>query len=117
MIGGVSGGLAHYFNLDPVWIRLAFVVLAMGGAGVLAYLILWIVVPERPLNEAEPPITAPVSINRGRELIALALVAIGFFMLATNLQIIPAWDWGRFWPALLIVAGAALLLRRREQAS
>jgi phage shock protein PspC (stress-responsive transcriptional regulator) len=58
MVGGVCGGLGHYFNLDPVWIRLAFVLLALGGAGVLAYLILWVVIPERPLTEPEPAITA-----------------------------------------------------------
>ena len=114
MIGGVAGGLGHYFNVDPVWIRLAFVVLAMGGAGILAYLILWIVIPERPLSEAEPPITATLSTNRGKELIAWALVAIGLMMLASTLQILPTWDWGRFWPLLLIVAGTALLLRPRE---
>jgi len=113
MIGGVAGGLGHYFNVDPVWLRLAFVVLAMSGAGVLAYVILWIVVPERPLSETEPPITATRSINRGTELLAWALVALGLMMLASTLQILPSVDWGRFWPVLLVVAGTALLLHRR----
>jgi len=47
MIAGVSSGLSAYFNVDPVWIRLLFVIsLFAGGAGVLVYLILWIVVPQ-----------------------------------------------------------------------
>lgn len=47
MIAGVSSGLSAYFNVDPVWIRLLFVIsLFAGGAGVLIYLILWIVVPQ-----------------------------------------------------------------------
>jgi len=46
MIAGVSGGLGEYFDVDPVLIRLLFVVTAfISGAGILAYIILWIVVP------------------------------------------------------------------------
>jgi phage shock protein C len=48
MIGGVAGGLGDYFNIDPVLLRLLFVlVVLLGGSGILAYLILWIVVPRR----------------------------------------------------------------------
>ncbi|HSN50214.1 MAG TPA: PspC domain-containing protein [Bacteroidales bacterium] len=46
MIGGVCGGLAAYTDIDPVIMRLIFVVLLFMGVGVLAYIILWIVVPE-----------------------------------------------------------------------
>ena len=47
MLGGVCGGLAEYFNIDPTLVRLAFVVLSLfGGPGVLLYIILWIVMPE-----------------------------------------------------------------------
>ena len=46
VIGGVCGGLGAYFNLDPVWIRLMFVLaLILQGFGLLVYAILWIVVP------------------------------------------------------------------------
>jgi phage shock protein PspC (stress-responsive transcriptional regulator) len=44
-IGGVSGGLAAYFEVDPVLIRVGFVVAAFAGFGLLAYIILWIVLP------------------------------------------------------------------------
>ncbi|WP_395725879.1 PspC domain-containing protein [Nakamurella sp.] len=47
MIGGVCGGIAAYFNVDPTLIRLIAVVLALlGGGGVLAYLLAWIVIPK-----------------------------------------------------------------------
>jgi phage shock protein PspC (stress-responsive transcriptional regulator) len=46
MIGGVCGGLAAYTNIDPVIMRLIFVALLFMGVGALAYIILWIVVPE-----------------------------------------------------------------------
>ena len=49
-IGGVCGGLAQYFNIDPTLVRLLFVlgVIFVGG-GLLAYLIMLSVVPEEPL--------------------------------------------------------------------
>ena len=46
MIGGVSSGLGEYFNIDPVLIRIVFIILVFQhGIGFLAYIILWIVVP------------------------------------------------------------------------
>lgn len=47
MIAGVCGGLAHYFNVDPVIIRIIAVILLLPGGlpGFLPYVILWIVVP------------------------------------------------------------------------
>jgi phage shock protein PspC (stress-responsive transcriptional regulator) len=47
IIGGVCGGLAAYWRVDPTIVRLIFVLLAIFGmAGVLIYLILWIILPE-----------------------------------------------------------------------
>jgi len=46
IIGGVCGGLGAYFAIDPVIVRLVFVILAIwGGIGVLLYLVLWILMP------------------------------------------------------------------------
>lgn len=47
MLGGVCGGLGAYFNVDPVWVRIIFLVsIAISGFGLLVYIILWLVVPE-----------------------------------------------------------------------
>ncbi|MBO4481582.1 MAG: PspC domain-containing protein [Bacteroidales bacterium] len=47
-IAGVCGGLGEYFNIDPVILRIAFIVaLLMAGGGGLLYLIMWLVVPEK----------------------------------------------------------------------
>lgn len=47
VIGGVSSGLGYYWNIDPVLIRILFVILVLfGGGGVLIYVILWIVIPQ-----------------------------------------------------------------------
>jgi phage shock protein C len=46
-VAGVCGGLAEYFNIDPTIVRLPFVLgLLFVGGTLLAYIILWIVVPE-----------------------------------------------------------------------
>jgi phage shock protein PspC (stress-responsive transcriptional regulator) len=45
-IAGVCGGLAEYFDLDPTLVRVGAVVAALMGWGVLAYIVIWIVVPK-----------------------------------------------------------------------
>ena len=48
IIGGVCGGIAEYFNVDPTLIRLLWIlIILIGGAGILAYLIAWIIIPEK----------------------------------------------------------------------
>ena len=52
-LAGVCGGLAQYFNTDATLIRVLFVVLALlGGPGLVLYLLMWILVPEEPLDAA-----------------------------------------------------------------
>lgn len=63
-VGGVLGGLGKYLGVDPLLLRIAFIVLAVLGVGgiVVAYIVMWIVVPEEPLapmpGTYSPP-TAP----------------------------------------------------------
>jgi len=48
-VAGVCAGLGDYFDLDPTIVRILFVVIFFaGGASLLAYLIMWIVMPEEP---------------------------------------------------------------------
>ena len=50
MLAGVCGGIAEYFNVDSTLIRLAWVVFcALGGSGLLAYIIAALVIPDRPM--------------------------------------------------------------------
>ena len=49
MLAGVCGGLAEYFNVVATLVRVAFLLLtALGGAGVLVYLGMWVIVPDEP---------------------------------------------------------------------
>ncbi|HSG79363.1 MAG TPA: PspC domain-containing protein [Acidimicrobiia bacterium] len=107
MIGGVAGGLATYLGVDPVIIRLAFVALAFAGAGVVAYIIAWIVVPEEPADAVAP---TPVRRSNGggqnaRIIVGSILIAIGFMLLLDWL--IPSID-RFFWPMALIGLGVAV---------
>jgi phage shock protein C len=53
MVAGVCGGLAEYFNVDATLIRILFVVLTVfGGAGLVLYLAMWILVPD--VSKAPP---------------------------------------------------------------
>ncbi|MEC9490376.1 MAG: PspC domain-containing protein [Halanaerobiales bacterium] len=48
-IGGVCGGIAEYFGVDSTLVRLAAVVLIFAsGAGLIAYIVAWAIIPERP---------------------------------------------------------------------
>ncbi len=52
VVAGVCGGLADYFNLDPTWVRLIFVILTVLGVGafIIVYVIFWIIVPLAPIQ-------------------------------------------------------------------
>jgi phage shock protein PspC (stress-responsive transcriptional regulator) len=49
ILGGVCGGIAEYLGVDPVLIRLIWVIAALAwGAGIIAYIIAWIIIPRNP---------------------------------------------------------------------
>lgn len=50
MLCGVCSGLADYFNIDPTLVRLGWILFcALGGSGVLAYVIAAVIIPENPV--------------------------------------------------------------------
>jgi phage shock protein PspC (stress-responsive transcriptional regulator) len=61
LIGGVASGIAYYFSIDPLWIRLIFIVLlfdvfltfSLSAIVLIAYIVLWIVVPESDTLEED----------------------------------------------------------------
>ncbi len=132
MLAGVSGGLAEYFHIDPVLVRLLFVVttIVTGGGGLLAYIVLAIVVPEEPRamtddvsgdlprSAAEIPPVPPAwtddrqAVRRRQRAAGFIVLAIGVIFLLANFNVFD-WDtFWRFWPLLLVLGGVILLLRR-----
>jgi phage shock protein PspC (stress-responsive transcriptional regulator) len=60
LLGGVLGGMGVFLGIDPLVLRLAVVLLTFMGAGLLvpAYIVMWVLVPEEPVDGA-PSITIP----------------------------------------------------------
>lgn len=113
VIAGIGGGLGRYLGIDPVLVRIAIVVLAlMGGGGILAYLIAWLVIPEEPADgysTGEPVEDRPSAARpavRARIVVGVVLVAIGLGMLLD--LAIP--DFNRvFMPLVVITGGIGLV--------
>ena len=82
---GVCGGLGEYFDLDPVIIRLLTVIFTvMGGAGLLAYIIAAIVIPERDRPQSdgvEIPLKPEKKRSGGTLTFGIILIAIGGLVL------------------------------------
>jgi len=113
VIAGVCGGLGRYFGIDPVILRIAFVLLLLaGGAGLLLYVIAWIAIPEeRPGDPlAERPEGDLVGHGGGPELVGIALVVLGAFFLVRE-AFPDVFDSDYIWPILLIVLGFVVLAR------
>ncbi len=89
VLAGVAGGLGRYFDIDPIIFRIGFVVLTIaGGAGVLAYLAAWVLVPEDPVPGQEPIDRSRAATIAGAAVLALAAVVLlghGLFFLAPPL--------------------------------
>ena len=108
VIAGVCGGLGRYLGIDPVLLRIAFVILAIaGGSGILLYVVSWILIPEA--REGENLGTArPSSIDTTRLIVGGALIAVGTILLLD--LTLP--HLGRyFWPLALIAVGVAVVIQ------
>ena len=113
VIAGVCGGLGRYFKTDPVWFRLAFVLVTLaGGAGILIYLIAWIIIPEAGKDEVETGEEASLG-EHGPIAAGIVLIGVGLMLLINTL--VPWFD-EVMWPLAVIAAGAGLLFlgSRRE---
>jgi phage shock protein PspC (stress-responsive transcriptional regulator) len=130
MLGGVGGGVAEYFDIDPTIVRIIFVVtLFLGGGGFLAYIIMWIVVPEEPFviippdtstgqnttgetTGPNPQVAYEYHRKKRGSIAGMVLIIIGVLFLLDNF--FPRFDFGDYWPLILIAIGAGLLMRSRN---
>ncbi len=121
VLGGVAGGIGEYLGVDPILIRLAFVLLTfLGGAGVPAYIIAWIIIPScEPGSEgpAGGPRPSRASSNEVGLILGIVLVGLGIWFLLQNLNLIPGPFYAlfrfiesAFWPAMLILLGVLIIL-------
>lgn len=106
-LAGVAGGLARHLDVDPVLLRVAFVVLAFfGGAGLLLYVAAWLLVPEDGQNDAA---IASSPSTRTTALIVVAAIA-GLLVIGDG--------WGGFgfpWPLLVVGLIVAVVLASKDK--
>ena len=116
MIGGVCGGIAEYFNIDPNLMRLLFVVLTfLGGSGILIYIASLLIIPNNP--DQTIPETRENVIRDKPLFWGSLLVVIGLFLLSRQLGLFyyfHFWQipWQSVWAVILIIIGAVLLFNK-----
>ncbi len=131
VIAGVAGGLGEYFDIDPVFVRVIFVLATLAGAsGLLAYIILWIVVPNEKFGSQPKTPTAEGETvmqegtrnhdyryrkQHGGVLGGLVLIVLGGLFLADNY--LPHFSFSDTWPLILIAIGIGMIFNsvRREK--
>lgn len=110
-IGGVCGGVAEYFRLDPALVRIVAVALAVTGIGVMVYIAAWVLLPQG----ASP---AGVATEPRRRFDRRTMLAIGAIVMALAFGIGDPFDSGAFdgviVPLALIGGGVWLLSQRPE---
>jgi phage shock protein PspC (stress-responsive transcriptional regulator) len=110
-LGGVAGGIAQTYDVDPIIVRVVFVVLvALGGSGVIIYLALWLLVPA---DDGSLPVVREPRRDRGL-LIGIILLGIGVIVLMNHLARHGPFVFDLFWPVVLIAGGLAVLLARAD---
>lgn len=125
MIAGVCGGLATYLDLDPVLVRLAFVVLAFAsGVGVPIYIVLWLIMPEANGETAvtEDPLAADrlkvdvADDENGRVsqpvTIGAILLLLGLYFLLQEIGWLTWLSGGLIWPLIIIGFGIYLIKKK-----
>ena len=136
MLAGVAGGLAENWNIDPSLVRIVWALLAVltGGLAFVVYVVMAIVVPERPAGvavdrpgDAPRPadaggVASPIAgtsstssrrsdrsdATRGGLVAGLILIVVGGFFLVR--QLLPSIDLGFWWPTVAIALGIILVV-------
>ena len=142
VLGGVAAGFGDYFDVDPVLVRVGFVLLTFAtGIGILFYIIYWLVMPadaasvpwqtspgEQVAGEegaAAERVASEVrevgESSRAHMIGGAVLVVLGLMLLADRIPWMFNWPhWLRFdnaWPLILVALGVALVMRSREEKS
>ena len=125
VLGGVCSGLGNYFGVDPIFWRILFIILCFvpAGPGVLTYIILWIVMPERkningyvqPDTEQseQPGQSAQPTKSNGSWVAGLIFIGIGTIWLL--MRYIPQITWQTVWPVILIAVGIFFLIPTKSK--
>jgi phage shock protein C len=145
LIAGVCGGLGEYLNIDPVWLRLFFLLLLFAwGIGFWAYIVLWLIVPQEGREMTTPGDTVQANLqdiaDRAREfgqsiqlgfqddesasgaaprtgplVVGVILILLGGFLLLNQLNVFSWLRWDLMFSLLIIFVGGALLISHLKE--
>ena len=128
---GVAGGLAEFFDVDPVLIRLGWVLLTVATVGIaaLAYVVLAVITPKSrqpvpgegksasdgPGDASESPPESGVEDGLPRRQVArnvfgVGLILVGTIILLGNMGVFDSVRWDIVWPVAIVVLGVTILL-------
>jgi len=136
VIGGVCSGLANYFSIEPLYVRIIFVVFLPSGFSIMIYLLLFFSLPEEPGGVTG---TVPSQINREnkeqaeihaqeyyrgvrkvdswwsqpRNIFALILILVGVVIALARIYHFSWIRWDFIWPALIVLGGLAIAMKRK----
>jgi phage shock protein C len=140
ILGGVAAGFGRHLDIDPVLVRLAFVMIALlHGLGVLFYIVCWIAIPRGTPAASGSAAKAATPVDRAAESVGAAgeraveqlrgatarpgggrllagwlLIGVGSVLLIDEIPGIYWPHWARFstlWPLILVVVGVAMISR------
>jgi phage shock protein PspC (stress-responsive transcriptional regulator) len=124
VVAGVCAGLGKYFGIDPILFRAIFlIILFVGGGGFFLYCILWVTIPQSvpfyqaPQSDFEAR-NAHVtedksSATESNVAMGLLLLSAGILLLVNNL--VPDFNFKKFWPLILIIVGGGLIIGRKSK--
>ncbi len=121
---GVAGGLAEFFDVDPILVRTGWVLLTMATVGIAAllYIVLATIIPDDrpPMTEEVNPMddassaksesAIKIGFNAIRTVFGISLIVIGMITLLNQLNAIGTIRWDIIWPATIILVGVTILL-------
>jgi len=130
ILGGVCGGIAEYFGIDPSLVRIAWVILTLAaGSGILLYLLAWLIIPPSPYaaspapggqaaTSTSPSYSASYPTNSGLIVVAIIgaiILMAGLMSLAQRFFLFPFSAY--ILPLALVIVGIAVIavavMRRR----
>ena len=128
VFGGIAAGLGKYLDIDPIIIRIIIILITIfHGVGLIIYIILWIVIPEEPIENLYNSMNANISdddttftefssetttienntSSRGRTVVGIALIGLGIVFLLE--KFLPFFDFELFLAIGLIALGIGLI--------
>lgn len=130
ILGGVARGLAEYLEIDPLLVRLVFILLILAGPGIILYIIAWIIIPQAPLEKTLDSELEIKGVDTKREekifsskidktktkskekyLFWVGIILIVFGSILTAETVLGVNLWGQLWPIILIVVGLVVVIR------